>query len=120
MARLESESLDAQTEAVLRARLQTLRNELRATRGSIAATDAEARMSTIQLTVATPGAFGAAAPSQSRLDRTIDESLNVLAWEGVILLGLLIVVAPFALVAVAIWASRHWYRRREEERLLAT
>ena len=121
MARLESEPLDAQTEAVLRARLQTLRNELRATRGGIAATDAEARMSTIQLTVATPGAFGAAAsPSQSRLHRTIDESLNVLAWEGVILLGLLIVVAPFAVVAVTIWASRHWYRRREEERLLAT
>ena len=52
-------------------------------------------MSTIQLTVVTPGAFGAVAPP-SRIDRAIDEALNVLAWEGVIALGMLIVLAPFA------------------------
>ena len=56
-------------------------------------------MSTIQLTVVTPGAFGAVAPP-SRIDRTIDEALNVLAWEAVIALGMLIVLAPFALVGV--------------------
>ena len=119
VARLETESLDAQTEAVLRARLQTLRGELRGLRGGIAATNAEARMSTIQLTVVTPGAFGAVAPP-ARLDRTIDEALNVLAWEAVIVLAVLIVLAPFALVAFAAWLGRRFYRRREEERLLAT
>ena len=62
-------------------------------------------MSTIQLTVVTPGAFGAVAPL-SRIDRTIDEALNVLAWEGVVVLGLLIVLAPFALVAFAAWLGR--------------
>jgi hypothetical protein len=119
VARLESESLDAQTEAVLRSRLQTLRSELRQLRGGIASTNAEARMSTIQLTVVTPGAFGAVAPP-ARLDRTIDEALNVLAWEAVIVLAVLIVMAPFALVAFAAWAGRRFHRRREEERLLAT
>jgi len=118
-ARLESESLDPQTEAVLRARLQTLRTELVSIRRGLAATNAEARMSTIQVSVVTPDASGAAAPS-SRIDRTIDEALNVLAWEGVVALGLLIVLAPFALVGLAAWVGRRVYRRHEEERLLAT
>jgi len=117
-ARLESESLDAQTEAVLRSRLRTLRSELRELRVGIASTNAEARMSTIQLTVVTPGAFGAVAPP-ARLDRTIDEALNVLAWEAVVVLAVLIVMAPFVLVAFAAWLGRRLYRRREEERLLA-
>jgi hypothetical protein len=118
-ARLESETLDAQTEAVLRAKLQTLRTELVGLRTNIAATEAEARMSTIQLTVVTPGASGVVVPP-SRLDRAIDEALNVLAWEGVLALGALIVLAPFALVALAAWLGRRLYRRHEEERLLAT
>ena len=118
-ARLETETLDAQTEAVLRARLQTLRTELQALRTGIASTNAEARMSTIQLTVVTPGALGAVAPP-SRIDRTIDEALNILAWEAVIALGILIVLAPFALVGLAAWLGRRLYRRHEEERLLAT
>ncbi len=118
VARLETESLDAQTEAVLRSRLQTLRGELRGLRSGIAGTNAEARMSTIQLTVVTPGAFGAVAPP-ARLDRTVDEALNVLAWEAVIVLAVLIVMAPFALAAFAAWLGRRFYRRREEERLLA-
>ena len=118
-ARLATETLDAQTEAVLRAKLQTLRSELAGLRTGIDATNAEARMSTIQLAVVTPGAFGAVAPP-SRIDRTVDEALNVLAWEGVIALGMLIVLAPFALVALAAWVGRRLYRRHEEERLLAT
>jgi len=118
-ARLATEQLDPQTEAVLRARLQTLRGELTELRAGITSTEAEARMSTIQLTVVTPGAFGAVAPP-SRIDRTIDEALNVLAWEGVVALGMLIVFAPFALVAFAAWLGRRLYRRHEEERLLAT
>ena len=118
-ARLNTESLDAQTEAVLRAKLQTLRGELTELRTGISSTQAEARMSTIQLTVVTPGAFGAVAPP-SRIDRTIDEALNVLAWEAVVALGIVIVLAPFALVAFAAWLGRRLYRRHEDERLLAT
>ncbi|HSF60711.1 MAG TPA: hypothetical protein VLA69_03380, partial [Gaiellaceae bacterium] len=102
------------------ARLKTLRTELRGIRSGISATNAEARMSTIQLAVVTPGAFGAVAPSPNRLDRTIDEALNVLAWEAVVALAVLIVLAPFALVGLAAWLGRRAYRRREDERLLAT
>ena len=118
-ARLANESLDPATEAVLRSRLQTLRREFVQLRDGIATTNAQARMSTIQLAIVTPGAQGVVAPP-SRLERTIDEALNVLAWEGVIVLGLLIVLAPFAIVGVAVWLGRRLYRRHEEERLLAT
>jgi hypothetical protein len=101
-----------------RARSQTCaRSCARCARG-IASTDAEARMSTIQLDVYAE-LVGRVVPS-SRIDRTIDEALNVLAWEGVIALGILIVAAPFALVGLAVWLGRRLYRRHEEERLLAT
>jgi Domain of unknown function (DUF4349) len=118
VARLETESLDAETRALLEHRLKTLGGELRTVRSGITSTNAEARMSTIQLTVVTPGALGAVAPT-SRINRTIDGALNVLAWEAVVALGVLIVLAPFALVALAAWLGRRLYRRREEERLLA-
>lgn len=118
-ARLDTEQLDAETRAVFEARRRTLRAELREVRAGVASTSAEAQMATVQLTVVTPGAFGAVAPPPSRIDRTIDEALNVLAWEGVIVLGLLIVVAPLALVGIAAWLGHRFYRRREEDRLLA-
>jgi hypothetical protein len=118
-ARLETEDLDAEQVAALEARRRALRNELRAVRSQIAGTSAEARMSTIQLSIVTPNASGAVVPG-SRIDRTIDEALNVLAWEGVVALGMLIVLAPFALVGLAVWLGRRVYRRHEEERLLAT
>jgi hypothetical protein len=116
-ARLESESLDAETRARLESRLRNLQADLRALRRTIAGTKAEARMATIQLTVVTPGALGIV-PAPSRLDRTLDEALDVLAWEGVIALAIAIVAAPFALVALVAWLGRRLYRRREEERLL--
>jgi hypothetical protein len=119
-ARLATESLDAQTAATLRARLQTLRAERVEVRRSAAATDAEARMSTIRLAVVTPESAGAVSGGPSRLDRTLDEAVAVLAWEGVIALAVAIVAAPFVLVGLAAWLGRRLYRRREDERLLAS
>ncbi len=119
VARLESDTLDAETRARLQSRLQNLRAELRSLRRSIGGTRAEARMATIQFAVVTPEFQGGVAPT-SRVDRTLDEALNVLAWEGVIALAIAIVIAPFALVVFAAWLGRKLYRRREEERLLAT
>ena len=118
VARLESESLDTETRAVLEARLKRLRTDLRVFRSNIASINAEARMSTIQLGVVTPGVLGAV-PVPTRLDRTLDEALNVLVWEGVVALAVAIVAAPFALVAFAAWLGRRFYRRREDDRLLA-
>jgi len=119
VARLEGGSLDATTRAKLESRLRTLRQELRGLRRDTAATNAEARMATIQISVVTPGVLGAV-PVPSRLDRTLDEALNVLVWEGVIALAIAIVAAPFALLFFATWLGRKFYRRREEDRLLAT
>ena len=116
-ARLQSGTLDAETRALLETRRAALRSELRQLRQGIAGTEAEARMATISLTVATPGALGAV-PVPSRLDRTLDEALNVLVWEGVVALAVAIVTAPLALLLVAAWLGRRLYRRREEERLL--
>jgi Domain of unknown function (DUF4349) len=118
VARLEGSSLDAETRARLESRLKNLRDELRGVRRSEAGLRAQGRMATIQLSVVT-SEFGAAAPS-SRLDRTLDEALNILVWEGVVILAILIVLAPFALVGVGAWLGRRLYRRREEDRLLAT
>lgn len=118
VARLDSESLDAETRAVLETRLKSLRGELRGLRGGISATKAEARMATIQLGVVTRGMLGTV-PVPTRLDRTLDEALNVLVWEGVVALAVAIVAAPFALVAFAAWLGRRFYRRREDDRLLA-
>jgi Domain of unknown function (DUF4349) len=118
-ARLETQDLDAEQTAALEARRRALRNELRTVRSQIAGTSAEGRMSTIQLSIVTPNASGAVVPG-SRIDRTVDQALNVLAWEGVVALGMLIVLAPFALVGLAVWLGRRVYRRHEEERLLAT
>src|SRR5262245_21652421 len=118
-ARLESEDLDAATTAALEARRRTLRGELRDVRSQIAGTNAEAQMSTIQLTIVTPSSSGAVVPP-SRLDRTIDRALDVLASDALIALGILLVLAPFALGGLPAWLGRRLYRRREEERLLAT
>jgi hypothetical protein len=117
-ARLESGSLDAETRAALLARRQDLRAELRVVRRNLSSTSSEASAATIQLTVATPDVLGVATVP-SRLDRTLDEALNVLAWEGIVALAIAIVLAPFALFALLAWVARRVYRRHEEERLLA-
>jgi hypothetical protein len=117
-ARLESEELGAETSAVLEARRRALRSELGQLRQGISSTNAEARMATIQLSVVTPDGLGAASVP-SRLDRTLDEAVNVLVWEGVVALAILIVAAPFALVFAAAWLGHRLYRRHEDERLLA-
>ena len=118
-ARLESDTLDATTRARLESRLQTLRSELRQLRRDTAATNAEARMATIQLTVVTPGVLGAVpVPVAARPDAGRGAERPRLG--GRVALAIAIVAAPFALLIFATWLGRRLYRRREEERLLAT
>ena len=117
-ARLATESLDPPTRARLqeeRAQAQAQLRELRATR---AATSAEARLATIQVELRTDEA-GSGGTASSRLERALDKALAVLAWEGIVLLAAAIALAPLALVAAAVWATRRTRRRREEDRLLA-
>ncbi len=118
-ARLDNESLDPEARALLEQRRRTLRSELRDARRSIAGTNAEARFATVQLTVVTPDSLGVV-PTSSRLDRTLHRAVNALVWEGVVALAILVVAAPFLLVALAAWLGHRLYRRRETDRLLAT
>jgi Domain of unknown function (DUF4349) len=117
-ARLESEELTDEQRAVLQARRASAQRQLAAVRQEQAGVRREASLATLSLALRTEQ--GAAVPApQSRLDRTLDEALNVLAWEGIALLYVAIVAAPFALLAAAGIVGARFRRRREEERLLA-
>jgi hypothetical protein len=117
-ARLASEELTDEQRAVLQARRAAAQRELAGVRQEQAGVRREASLATLSLTLRTKE--GAAVPApQSRIDRTLDEALNVLAWEGIALLYAAIVVAPFALLGTAAIVGARYRRRREEERLLA-
>ena len=116
-ARLATDDLSSEE----RARLQVRRDELVATLAGLRAqrdtATSEAAEAAVQLELRTDRSAGTI-PLPSRLDRTIDRALDVLAWEGVVLLSAAIVLAPLALVALAGWALRRGARRREDDRLL--
>lgn len=117
-ARLEHEQLSDEQRAVLEARRSAAQRQLAAVRQEQAGVRREASLATLSLSLRTEE--GAAVPApQSRLDRTLDEALNVLAWEGIALLFVAVVVAPFALLGAAAVVGARIRRRREEERLLA-
>jgi len=117
-AAVERAESDAERARLEEQRAQA-RTELRELRASRAATAAEARNATVQLDLRTKETGAAVPGAGSRLGRALDKALAVLAWEGVVLLAVAIAAAPFALVALAAWATRRARRRREEERLLA-
>jgi hypothetical protein len=118
LAQLSGDDLDAVERARLQARRDALRAELQAARASRAATAGRASLATVQLELTTPEASGVV-PVPSRIDRTLDRAVEVLAWEGALLAALVIVAAPLVLVGGLLWASRRLARRRSDERLLA-
>jgi hypothetical protein len=115
LAQLESDTLSAENRAVLQSRLNASRQRLAQLRESLRATNAEARTSTVYLTLTTeelePGAVGGG----SRMDGIKD----VLVWEGVAALYALVIVGPLLLVGLLVWATQKVLRRRRETRLLA-
>jgi hypothetical protein len=117
-ARLESQALDAETRAILLSRRAAARSELTAVRESQAALDREASFATVSLAVRT-GEEAAVPVPPSRLDRALDRTVDILAWEGIALLYAAVVAGPFLLLAVAVWVGSRLRRRREDERLLA-
>jgi hypothetical protein len=117
-ARLEDEQLTDEQRAVLEARRAAAQRQLAAVRQEQAGVRREASLATLSLALRTEEGAAAPAPG-SRIDRTLDEALNVLAWEGIALLFVAVVVAPFALLGAAAVVGARIRRRREEERLLA-
>ena len=114
LTQLESDTISAETRAVLQSRLNASRQRLTQLRESLRATNAEARTATVYLTLTTeeiePGAVGGG----SRLDNVKD----VLAWEAIALLYFLVVAGPFIIVGFLVWLALRLARRRQEARLL--
>lgn len=118
-ARLESQELAAEVRATLLARRASAQRELADVRAEAAAVNREASLATISLSLRTEDA--AAIPATpSRLDRALDRTVDILAWEGIALLYFAVVAGPFLLLGAAAWAARRTQRRREDERLLST
>ena len=113
VARLASTTLPAEKRVVLQGRLNNARQKLAGLREGLRTTNAEARTATIYLTLTTeeiePAAVGG-----SRLDDVKD----VLAWEAIALLYVLVVAGPFILLGVLVWLAFRLRRRQVETRLL--
>jgi Domain of unknown function (DUF4349) len=118
-ARLESQQLTPEQRAALEIRRHSLGTELASLRRAIRSTHSVASFATVEVSVVTPASLGVA-PTTSRLDRSLDKAVEVLVWEGIVALVILLVAAPLALLALATLLVRRLYRRHEEDRLLAT
>lgn len=100
--------------ARLRARLEQARLELEALTSSQRQTREEASYATLTVAITTEDVFGAPPEGESRLDRVLD----VLVWEALVALYVLVAVAPLAILAGIAWLVWRVRRRREEARLL--
>ena len=118
-ARLADPSLDAETRATLEARRDAARSELARVRVSRAQVNGEAKYATIQLTLQTSQS-SAVVPVPSRWDDALGRAGEILAAEAAILLYALVIVGPFALVALLVWLGRRGYRRRQDTQILST
>jgi Domain of unknown function (DUF4349) len=117
-ARLRQTDLTDEQRAVFEARRAAAQRTLAEVRQAQASVRREASLATISLALRTDE--GAAVPAtKSRLDRTLDEALNVLAWEGIAVLYTAIVLAPVVLLTAGVLFAARFWRRREDERLLA-
>src|SRR5687768_6231093 len=112
-AQLRSPTLSDADRAVLQSRLANARQKLRDLRAGLGGTRADAKTATIYLTLTTeeiqPEAVGG-----SRLDDIKD----VLAWEAIALLYVLVVAGPFVILGLLVWLSLRLRRRQVETRLL--
>jgi hypothetical protein len=113
LAQLGNPNLSAENRAVLQSRLTSNRQKLTGLREAMQSTRAEARTATIYLSLTTEE-IEASAGGGSRLDDVKD----VLAWEAIALLYVLVVAGPFLILALLVWLAVRLLRRREATRLL--
>jgi uncharacterized protein DUF4349 len=113
LTQLESPTLSNENRVVLQSRLNASRQKLTGLREGLRATNTEARTATIYLTLTTeeiePAAVGGS---------RIDDVEDVLAWEGIALLYVVVVAGPFVLLGILIWLALRLRRRQVETRLL--
>jgi len=113
LAQLGNPSLSDENRVVLQSRLTSNREKLTGLREAMKSTRAEAATSTVYLSLTTEE-IQATPVGGSRLDDVKD----VLAWEAIALLYVLVVAGPFVIVGVIVWLLIRLLRRRETARLL--
>jgi hypothetical protein len=100
----------------LELRRQRLQGQLNRLTGERRAVNGQVLLADVALMLRT--GHSTAAPSEGRVEGSARNALHVLAVAGAVTVFLLIVLAPLALVAVAVWFALRARRRRTEERLL--
>src|SRR5918994_1350510 len=113
LAQLGNPSLADENRVVLQSRLASNREKLTGLREAMKSTRADAATSTVYLTLTTEE-IQATPVGGSRLDDVKD----VLAWEAIALLYVLVVAGPFVIIGVLVWLLIRLLRRRETARLL--
>ena len=113
-AQLGNPNLSDENEAVLRSRLANAQQKLAGLREAMRTTRAEGATSTVYLTLTTEE-IAATPVGGGRLEGIKD----VLVWEAVAALYLLVVAGPILLLGLVVWLTIRWTRRRETSRLLA-
>jgi hypothetical protein len=112
-AQLGSPNLSDENEVVLRSRLSAAQQKLAGLREAMRTTRAEGATSTVHLSLTTEE-IEAVPVGGSRLDGIRD----VLEWEAVAALYVLVVAGPLVLLGLIVWLAVRWARRRETSRLL--
>ena len=113
LTQLESPSLSAADRVVVQSRLSAARQKLTGLREALRSTRADAATSTVYLTLTTEE-IQAAPVGGGRLEDIKD----MLAWEAIALLDLVVVVGPFLVLGILVWLALRLRRRHVETRLL--
>jgi len=113
LAQLGNPALSDENRVVLQSRLSSNREKLTGLREAMKSTRAEAATSTVYVSLTTEE-ISAVPVGGSRLDDIKD----VLAWEAIALLYVLVIVGPFVIVGIIVWLVLRLLRRRETARLL--
>jgi hypothetical protein len=113
LAQLGNQSLSDENRVVLQSRLTSNRQKLTGLREAMKSTRAEAATSTVYVSLTTEESQ-ATPVGGSRLDDVKD----VLAWEAIAALYVLVVAGPFVILGVLVWLLIRLLRRRETARLL--
>jgi len=119
-ARLASDDLTKVQRATLVERRARARARLADLNASVARTKRSAALADLTVVLTTDDAAVAPAPGSPGAGDRAREALGVLADLGVLAVWLLVIAAPFALVAALVLLARRLLRRHRERRLLET
>lgn len=110
---LANPDLVEEERVVLQAQRAEARRRLADLRAALGGTREEARLATIQMGLTTEQLD--TAPAE---DSAIDRIVDILRWEGLAALYVLVVAGPFLLLGLLVWLALRLRRRRGEARLL--